>query len=111
MVKIAAPIGPEWVAAAERAAKMLKRGYQATRIGDGVYQVRSASQPEVIHTIRIQNVGLLQATCDCPHGRHEGAKGHCWHIASALCAETRRVSRPQVSREETARFMARFAKA
>ena len=111
MVKITAPIDAEWVAAAERAARMLKRGYQAVRTAEGVYQVRSASQPDTIHTIRIQNVGLLQATCDCPHGRHEGAKGHCWHIASALCAETRRVSRPAPSREEAARLMARFAQA
>jgi len=110
MVKITTPITREWIAAVERAAGMLQRGYQATRVGDGVYQVRSASQPDTVHTIRIRNVGQLDATCDCPHGRHEGAKGHCWHKASALCQETRRVSRPPLSGEEIERRMARFAR-
>ncbi len=110
MVKITTPITREWIAAVERAACMLQRGYQATRVGDGVYQVRSASQPDTIHTIRIRNVGQLDASCDCPHGRHEGAKGHCWHKASALCQETRRVSRPPLTGEEIERRMARFAR-
>lgn len=111
MVKITAPITAEWIAAVERAARMLRAGHQATRVGDGVYQVRSASQQDTVHTVRIRNLGQLDATCDCPHGRHEGAKGQCWHKASALCQETRRVSRPPVSQEETERRMARFARA
>jgi hypothetical protein len=110
MVKISAPITAEWVAAVERAARMLQRGYQATRVGEGVYQVRSASQADTVHTIRIRNLGQLDATCDCPHGRHEGARGQCWHKASALCQETRRVSRPPLSKEELDRRMARFAR-
>jgi len=110
MVKITTPITREWIAAVERAARMLKQGYQATRVGDGVYQVRSASQPDAIYTIRIRNLGQLDATCDCPHGQHEGAKGHCWHKASAFCQETRRVSRPAVSGEEIERRMARFTR-
>lgn len=110
MVKITAPITAEWQAAAERAARMLRRGYQAARVGEGVYQVRSASQPNAIYTIRILNLGQLQATCDCPHGRHEGAKGHCWHVASALCQEARRVSCPPLPQAEVRARMARFAR-
>jgi len=110
MVKITAPVTREWVAANERAARMLRQGCQATRVGEGVYRVRSASQPDAIHTLRIRNLGQLDASCDCPHGQHEGAKGQCWHKASALCQETRRVSRPPVSREEIDRRMARFAR-
>jgi len=97
--------------AAERAARMLRRGYQAARVGDGVYRVRSASHQDTIHTVRIRNLGQLDATCDCPHGQHEGAKGQCWHKASALCQETRRLPRPLVSAEEIERRMARFARA
>jgi hypothetical protein len=110
MVKITAPVTSEWIAAVERAACMRKRGYQATRVGDGVYRVRSASQADAVYTVRIRNLGRLDASCDCPHGRHEGAKGQCWHKASALCQETRRVSRPPLSREELDRRMARFAR-
>ncbi len=66
MVKITAPIADEWIAAVERAARMLKAGHQATSVGDRVYQVRSASHPDTIHTVRIRNLGQLDATCDCP---------------------------------------------
>ena len=110
MVKITTPITRDWQAAVERAARMLRQGYQATRVGDGVYQVRSASHQDAIYTIHIRNLSQLDASCDCPHGQHEGAKGQCWHKASALCQETRRVSRPPVSREEIERRMARFAR-
>ncbi|HEY8745078.1 MAG TPA: SWIM zinc finger family protein, partial [Chloroflexota bacterium] len=78
-------------AAAERAARVLHQGYQATQVGDGIYQVRSANRPDAVYTIRIVNLGQLDATCDCPHGQHAGAKAPrgypCWHIASALCQE------------------------
>lgn len=110
MVKITAPVTPEWVAAVERAARMRRQGYLATRIADGAYHVRSASRPGAVYTVRIRDLGRLDATCDCPHGQHEGAKGHCWHKASALCQETRRVSRPPLGREELDRCLARCAR-
>ena len=109
MLKIAAPITQEWVAAAERAYRMRQRGAQAVRIGEGVYQVRSASRRDTVYTVRIRHLLRLDAACDCPHGRHPRAKGHCWHVAAALCAETRRAARPTPGREEMARRMARFA--
>ena len=109
MLKIAAPITPAWVAAAERAYRMRQQGAVAIRIGEGVYQVRSASRPDTVYTVRIRHLLRLDAMCDCPHGQHPHAKGHCWHIAAALCAETRRAARPIPSREEVRRRMARFA--
>jgi len=108
MVKLTAPVTPAWISANERAYQNRQAGRVVTPIAPGVYRCPSSKADGTVYTQRIVNVGQLQATCDCPHGQHAEARGHCWHSAAALAAEVRRVSRPRQSVEEAARKMARF---
>jgi len=108
MVHIAAPITPTWQRAAERAHANRQAGRTVSLVTPGTYECPSSKADGTVYTQRIVNVGQLQATCDCPHGQHAEARGHCWHSAAALAAEVRRVSRPRQSVEEAARKMARF---
>jgi uncharacterized Zn finger protein len=103
MVKITATVTPEWIAANERAYQNRQAGRVVTLVAPGVYSAPS-SKGVGAYTTTVTNVGMLQGTCDCPHGK-SGGKGHCWHLAQALAAEVRRVSRkaaaPAVELEHT----------
>lgn len=119
MVKISQPVTAEWVSANERAAAQRQAGRTVARVAPGTYQCPSSKGDGTVYTQRIVNVGQLQATCDCPHGQH-GTAGHCWHLAAAISAEVRRVSRPKPApapsatperRAEVAGLMARAFRA
>lgn len=118
MVTIKAKITPEWVAANERAYANRQQGRVVTMVRPGLYTAPSSKGDGTTYTVTITNVGTLAGSCTCPHGQH-GNAGHCWHLAQALSAEVRRVSRkaapvaapaPRVTPEEIDAKMARFAR-
>ena len=92
MVKITTPITAEWIKANERAYANRQAGRVVTMLHPGIYTAPSSKGDGTAYTTTVSNVGLLLGTCDCPHGQ-SGRKGHCWHLAQALAAEVRRVSR------------------
>lgn len=98
MVRISQPITAEWIAANERAYTNRQAGRVVTLVAPGVYSAPS-SKGTGTYTVTVTNVGMLQGTCDCPHGT-SGGKGHCWHLAQALAAEVRRVSRKAAPQPE-----------
>jgi len=77
-------------AAMERAAANRAAGRTAQRLDDGSYVVPSARTEEAYRVV-IVNLTLLQASCDCPHGSREDARGYCWHKVSAMAEEVRRL--------------------
>lgn len=118
MIRITTPLDASWSRAAERATADRKAGNIAQRVAANLYSVQSQSKPGTYHAVRIRNVGALEGTCDCEHGRSGSSKGHCRHLANALMSEIARVSRkpaqPQSTPERKAEvdaFMARFARA
>jgi len=87
-VKITATVTPAWQRAAARAAEDRAAGRLAERVGCRTYRMPSASG-SAAHTIVIQSVTHLLATCDCLAGQRGLA---CRHAAAALCEATRRIA-------------------
>ena len=56
-------------------------GAAVRRVRCGVYAVRSASRPGVVHTVTVDGTGAYGCTCEA--GRHERV---CWHQAAAYVA-------------------------
>jgi len=52
------------------------------RLWYGVYAVRSASRPGVMHTVTVDTAGAWACTCEA--GQHERV---CWHQAAAYVAK------------------------
>lgn len=110
MVKLSVPVSPEWVAANERAYQQRQAGRVVTMVRPGVYSAPSSKGDGSTYTATVINPGRLLGTCTCPHGEH-GRKGHCWHLAAAIAAEIRRVSRPAPApKVSTAEFVARLTR-
>ena len=62
-------------------------GAAVQRVRCGVYAVRSASRPGVVHTVTVDGTGAYG--CDCEAGRHERV---CWHQAAAYVARVEHAS-------------------
>jgi hypothetical protein len=118
MIRITTPVDPSWSRANERAIEDIRAGRLAVRVSANVYTVPSSSSANVTYRVTIHNVGKLEASCDCDHGR-AGRTGHCRHIAQSLGAEIERVSRkavpaaapaPAAPRVTPGEFAARFSR-
>jgi hypothetical protein len=74
--------------------KALAQGGAAAvrRLRNGVYAVRSASRPDVVHTVTAGSVGGFACTCEA--GRHERV---CWHAAAAYLARLEHTARVRVT--------------
>src|SRR5829696_5270401 len=57
-------------------------GAAVRRLRYGVYAVRSASRPGVVHTVTVDAAGAYGCTCEA--GQHERV---CWHQAAAYIAK------------------------
>ncbi len=69
--------------------KALAHGGAATvrRLRSGAYAVRSASRPDVAHTVTVDATGAYRCTCEAGH--HDQV---CWHQAAAYVAKVEHAS-------------------
>ena len=74
--------------------KALAHGNAATvrRLRAGAYAVRSASRPDVAHTVTVDATGVYRCTCEA--GQHDRV---CWHQAAAYVAEVEATSGGRVT--------------